>query len=234
MKQILFTLFMLLFSISITIGQRTIKGKVSDSSGDAVIGANILAKGTPAIGTITDLEGNFTLKLPAKENYIVISFTGYTTKEIFLSDASDIINVTLEESSILLSEIMVIGYGSTSKKMLTDNVAKLSSKDLSNIAVSNFQSTMSGKAAGVRINQTNGKVDGGINIRIRGVSSISAGSEPLYVLDGMPLINVNESNNGAPMNPLLSLSPSDIESIDILKDAAPLPFMVLEVPMALY
>ena len=87
---------------------------------------------------------------------------------------------------------MVIGYGSTSKKMLTDNVAKLTSKDLSNIAVSNFQSTMSGKAAGVRINQTNGKVDGGINIRIRGVSSISAGSEPLYVLDGMPLINVNE------------------------------------------
>ncbi|MBK9963044.1 MAG: TonB-dependent receptor plug domain-containing protein, partial [Saprospiraceae bacterium] len=71
-----------------------------------------------------------------------------------------------------------------------------------------------------RINQTNGKVDGGINIRIRGTSSISAGSEPLYVLDGMPLINVNESNNGAPMNPLLSLSPSEIESIDILKDAS--------------
>jgi TonB-linked SusC/RagA family outer membrane protein len=220
MKQILFLWFMLVCSISISFGQKTVTGRVVDSSGDAVIGANILIKGNPAIGTITDLDGNFTLILPANEKTIQVSYAGYATREIDVSTSSGSVNVTLEESSVLLSEVMVIGYGSTSKKILTDNVAKLSSKDLSNIAVSNFQSTMSGKAAGVRINQTNGKVDGGINIRIRGVSSISAGSEPLYVLDGMPLINVNESNNGAPMNPLLSLSTSEIESIDILKDAS--------------
>ena len=211
---------MLVCSTSMTFGQKTVSGKVIDSSGDAVIGANILVKGNPGIGTITDLDGNFKLILPANEKSIQVSYTGYTTREIDVSDISGPLNVIMEESSIILSEVMVIGYGSTSKKILTDNVAKLTSKDLSNIAVSNFQSTMSGKAAGVRINQTNGKVDGGINIRIRGVSSISAGSEPLYVLDGMPLINVNESGNGAPMNPLLSLSPSEIESIDILKDAS--------------
>ncbi len=211
---------MLVCSTSMTFGQKTVSGKVIDSSGDAVIGANILVKGNPGIGTITDLDGNFKLILPANEKSIQVSYTGYTTREIDVSDISGPLNVIMEESSIILSEVMVIGYGSKRKKILTDNVAKLTSKDLSNIAVSNFQSTMSGKAAGVRINQTNGKVDGGINIRIRGVSSISAGSEPLYVLDGMPLINVNESGNGAPMNPLLSLSPSEIESIDILKDAS--------------
>jgi TonB-linked SusC/RagA family outer membrane protein len=220
MKHILLLWFLLFCSITITLGQKTITGKIVDSSGDAIIGANILIKGNPGLGTITDLDGNFKLSLPANEKLIEVTYTGYTTIEMDVSNASAPLNLTMLESLDILSEVMVIGYGSTSKKMMTDNVAKLNSNDLSNIAVSNFQSTMSGKAAGVRINQTNGKVDGGINIRIRGVSSISAGSEPLYVLDGMPLINVNESNNGAPMNPLLSLSPSEIESIDILKDAS--------------
>ncbi|MBK8517986.1 MAG: TonB-dependent receptor [Saprospiraceae bacterium] len=220
MKQILFPLFLLLNSVNIIFCQRAISGKIIDTSGDAVIGANIIAKGRPDIGTISDIDGNYVLVLPATEKTIIISFTGFTPKEMVVPDESGVVNISLDVSSFILSEIMVIGYGSTNKKMLTDNVAKLSSKDLSNISVSNFQSTMSGKAAGVRINQTNGKVDGGINIRIRGASSISAGSEPLYVLDGMPLINVNESGNGAPMNPLISLSPSEIESIDILKDAS--------------
>ncbi len=88
------------------------------------------------------------------------------------------------------------------------------------VPVASIQNTLAGKAAGVQISQTNGKVEGGVNIRIRGVSSIDAGSQPLYVLDGMPLINNDESNNGAPTNPLLTLSPNEIESIDILKDAS--------------
>ena len=151
---------------------------------------------------------------------MVISFTGFAAKEVVISRATSDLSVSLEEDVSLLNEVLVIGYGNSSKRNLTDNVALLHSEDLSNIAVSNFQSTMSGKAAGVRINQTSGKVDAGINVTIRGTSSISAGREPLYVLDGMPLINVNESSNGAPMNPLLTLSPSEIESINILKDAS--------------
>lgn len=200
--------------------QWTLKGAITDKSGLPLIGASIYDTDQPDIGTITDLDGKFNITLEENVKSITVSYTGFTTLVLEVSKLNPEVNIVLEEASTILNEVMIIGYGSTSKKMLSDNVAKLTSKDLSNIAVSNFQSTLSGKAAGVRINQTNGKVDGGINIRIRGTSSISAGSEPLYVLDGMPLINQNESNNGAPMNPLISLSPSEIESIDILKDAS--------------
>lgn len=210
----------MLVSFTYIVAQKSVTGTVTGQDGQPIIGANILGIGDTHVGTITDIDGKFVLKLPSGIQSIRITYTGYLPKDILLTNDVSDIKVVLEEYSVLLSEIMVIGYGSTSKKRMTDNVAKLTSDDISNIAVSNFQSTMSGKAAGVRINQTNGKVDGGINIRIRGASSISAGSEPLYVIDGMPLINVNESSNGAPMNPLLSLSPSEIESIDILKDAS--------------
>jgi TonB-linked SusC/RagA family outer membrane protein len=202
-------------------GQLHLKGTVTDQNGKALIGASVQEKDNISNGSITDGDGRFELTLSDKAKAISISFIGYATKDVLLSGVgTKDISIQLDESVSLLSEVLVIGYGSTSKKMLTDNVAKLSSDELSNIAVTNFQNTMSGKAAGVRINQTNGKVEGAINIQIRGVSSISAGNEPLYVLDGMPLINVNESNNLAPTNPLLTLSPSEIESIDILKDAS--------------
>ncbi len=214
-------LIFILLAMSVPLAaQWTLSGTVSDKDGSPLIGASVFEKDNLNNGTITDIDGKFSINLSTLAESVIISYTGYDTKEIEVSQGMMPLNLVLDEASELLGEVLVIGYGSTSKKVLTDNVAKLTSKDISNIAVSNFQSTMSGKAAGVRINQTNGKVDGGINIRIRGTASISAGSEPLYVLDGMPLINVNESSNSAPMNPLLSLSPSEIESIDILKDAS--------------
>ncbi len=214
-------LIFILLAMSVPLAaQWTLSGTVSDKDGSPLIGASVFEKDNLNNGTITDIDGKFSINLSTSAESVIISYTGYDTKEIEVSQGMMPLNLVLDEASELLGEVLVIGYGSTSKKVLTDNVAKLTSKDISNIAVSNFQSTMSGKAAGVRINQTNGKVDGGINIRIRGTASISAGSEPLYVLDGMPLINVNESSNSAPMNPLLSLSPSEIESIDILKDAS--------------
>ena len=201
-------------------GQRTLTGTVFDQNGKPVIGAAVQEKDNIANGTITDIEGRFALKISDQAQALVITYTGFTTQEVPVSPGMSEVSVSLEESISVLNEVLVIGYGSTSRRMLTDNVAKLSSDDISNIAVSNFQATMSGKAAGVRINQVNGKVDGAMHMQIRGTSSISAGSEPLYVLDGMPLINTDESSNTAPMNPLLSLSPSEIESIDILKDAS--------------
>lgn len=205
---------------TLALAQRRITGTVNDVQGSPLLGASVFEKGNTSNGTITDINGAFEINVPAKTKTLIVSYTGFTTLEVDVPAGSLPMLIALQESSLVLDELLVIGYGSTSKRNLTDNVVKLGTKDISNIAVSNFQSTISGKAAGVRINQTNGKVDGGINIRIRGTSSISAGSEPLYVLDGMPVINVNESNNGAPMNPLLSLSPSEIESIDILKDAS--------------
>jgi TonB-linked SusC/RagA family outer membrane protein len=200
-------------------GQTTITGNITDVSGEALIGASIVEKSNPTNGTITDFDGNFKLTVTDGNGSIIVSYTGFNTQELSLSGKTSFL-IQMKEASELLEEVVVIGYGTTSKRSLTDNVARLSSSDIKDVPVSNFQSTMSGKAAGVRITQTNGKVDAGLNIRVRGTSSISAGAEPLYVLDGMPLINDNESNNGAPMNPLLSLSASEIESIDILKDAS--------------
>ncbi|WP_235296002.1 SusC/RagA family TonB-linked outer membrane protein [Portibacter marinus] len=216
MKKLFTTL--LLFAGIITYAQQTIRGNVVDEDGVALIGATVQVVGTTN-GTITDLDGNFSLEVSADAEAIQISYTGYETQEVSLIGAESY-DIVLSSASELLDEVIVIGYGSTSKRNLTDNVAKLSSKDIDKVPISNFQSTMSGKAAGVRVTQVNGKVDAGIVVRVRGAASISAGSEPLYVLDGVPLINQNESNNGAPMNPLLSLSPTEIESIDILKDAS--------------
>ena len=119
-----------------------------------------------------------------------------------------------------IDEVIVVGYGKSTKAKLTDNVAKISSESLKEIPNANFQNAMVGKAAGVRVNQTNGKLESGFNINVRGSASISAGTSPLYVIDGIPMINNDESTNGAAVNPLVTLSATEIESIEILKDAS--------------
>ena len=124
----------------------------------------------------------------------------------------------LKENKI--DEVIVVGYGKSTKSKMTDNVAKISAESIKEIPNANFQNALVGKAAGVQINQTNGKLEAGFNINIRGSASISAGTGPLYVIDGIPLINRDESTNSAPVNPLVTLSASEIESVEILKDAS--------------
>jgi len=217
MKRSLLTV-LLLFSVVCIYAQQTIRGTVKDETGEPLIGATLLVAGT-TVGTVTDLDGTFTLSPPANSEKIVVTYTGFTAMDVALTNAT-VYDIVLLESSSVLDEVVVIGYGQTSKRFLTDNVTKLTAEDINRVPVSNFQTTFAGKAAGVRVSQINGKVDAGISVRVRGAASISAGSDPLYVLDGVPLVNDNESSNGAPVNPLLSLSPSEIESIDILKDAS--------------
>lgn len=217
MKKLLTTISLMLFGV-ILFAQSNITGKVQAESGEPLIGATILELGTTN-GTLTDEEGKFSLRVSESSKTLLVSYTGYAPQNITLTGQQNY-DITLAESIETLEAVVVIGYGTSSKRNLTDNIAKLSSEDIEGVPISNFQGAMSGKAAGVRVTQINGKVDAGINIRVRGAASISAGNEPLYVLDGVPLINQNESNNGAPTNPLLSLSPTEIESIDILKDAS--------------
>ena len=209
---------LLLFVGVVSYAQQSISGTVIDGDGLPLIGATILEVGT-ANGTVADIDGNFSMTVSEGAEQLQISYTGFVIQMVPITNASTY-DIVLEESSSTLDEVVVIGYGSTSKRFLTDNVTKLSSEDIDKVPVANFQTTFAGKAAGVRVTQVNGKVDAGIIVRVRGAASISAGSDPLYVLDGVPLINDNESTNGAPTNPLLSLSPSEIESIDILKDAS--------------
>ena len=217
-KQLL--LFFICILCSQGFAQWNFSGTVKDIHGNPVIGAAVLEKNNVNNGTVTDYDGRFSLSLPDTAAAIIISYVGFETLDLLITKGMTEVTVTMEESISVLNEILVIGYGSSSKRAMSGNVAKLKSEDISNIPVSNFQSTMAGKAAGVRINANNGKLDGAVHVQIRGASSISAGTEPLYVMDGMPLINVDESSNGAPTNPLLAISPSEIESIDILKDAS--------------
>lgn len=208
-------LFMLLAHIAYA-QEKSVSGTIKDESGP-LPGVTVLVKGT-SIGTETDFNGEFTLKVKP-ENVLVFSYLGYKTIEKTVGSTS-VFNLTMVQDDNILDEVVVVGFGKQSKRNLTDNVAKISGKDLQEISTPSLQNTLSGKAAGVQVTQVNGKVDGGVKIFIRGVSTISSSKEPLYVIDGVPIINANESGNGAPTNPLISLNPNDIESIDILKDAS--------------
>lgn len=220
MKKQLQLLFILLLSFVTQAGfaqAKVVSGTVNDTDGLPLPGVNVIVQNTNR-GTQTDFDGNYSIEVSEGE-VLLFSYVGYSTETVTVG-ADDTVNIILQEDASQLEEVVVVGYGTQSKRNLTDNVAKLTSEDIDEVPVPSIQSTIAGKAAGVQIAPTNGKVEGGVNIRIRGIASIGAGSEPLYVLDGVPLINNNESNNGAPTNPLLTLSSNEIESIDILKDAS--------------
>ncbi|SHM35177.1 SusC/RagA family TonB-linked outer membrane protein [Flavobacterium chilense] len=211
-----FLWLLLVLSVQIATAQGgSISGKVTDAKRVPIPGVNIVLKGTD-ISTQTDFDGNF--KIAAKKgDILVVSYVSFATVHV---PASNLMTVELVETQNELEAVMVVGYGTQTKRNSTDNIARVTAKDIQQIPVSNLQNALVGKLAGVQITQTNGKVEGGINIRVRGAASISAGTQPLYVLDGIPLINDDESSNGAPTNPLLTLSTNEIESIDVLKDAS--------------
>jgi TonB-linked SusC/RagA family outer membrane protein len=208
--------FLFVLFVQIAVAQEIkVTGKVTDQAGMPIPGANIILKGTKTI-VETGLDGDFTIDAK-KGDVLIVTYVGMKTTEV--AAAASMI-VKMKEDANELETVLVIGYGTTSKRKSTDAVAKVSSKDIEQIPVATVQNALVGKLAGVQITQTNGKVEGGLSIRVRGAASISAGKEPLYVLDGIPLVTTNESGNGAPTNPLLTLSPNEIESIDVLKDAS--------------
>ena len=211
-----FLLFFFVLFMQIVVAQNgSISGKIVDKAGMPIPGANVVLKNTK-VSAQTDFDGLF--KINSSEGQtLIISYLGMKSVEI---KASKSMKVILEDESNELEAVLVIGYGTQTKKNSTDNIARVTSKDIEHTPVSNFQNALVGKLAGVQVTQTNGKVDGGMNIRVRGAASISAGTQPLYVLDGIPLINEDNSSNGAPTNPLLTLSTNEIESIDVLKDAS--------------
>lgn len=210
---------MLLFVLTSLVNaqENTISGTVSDLDGVPLPGVNILVKGTTT-GTQSDFDGNYSI-LAGDGQTLVFSYLGQRTVERII-DGSNTIDVQMEEDASQLEEVIVVGYGSQSKRKVTDNIATISSDQLNEIPTPSLQSALTGKAAGVRITQINGKVEGGIKVRVRGVATISSSQEPLYVIDGVPISNDDESINDSPINPLVSINPNDIESIQILKDAS--------------
>ncbi len=221
--QIIGVLTLLLVLITqISYGQeRTVSGTVTDQGGLPLPGVNVTIKGT-SDGTQTDFDGKYTIEVNQGQR-LVFSYLGLNTIEKLVASSSTIDVAMIEDASIL-EEVVVVGYGTQSKRTLTGSVSRLSSSDITEVPNPNLQNALVAKAAGVQITQTNGKVEGGINIRVRGAASVSGGTQPLYVLDGIPLVDPTldrlELGNGAPTNPLLTLSANEIESIDILKDAS--------------
>ena len=211
-----FLLGLFFISTIVMAQERQVTGTITDSDGLPLIGVNIIIENTSR-GTQSDFDGNYSI-MASQGEVLVYSFVGFSTLRRTVGTESTINVQMLPDET--LDEVIVVGYGTQSKRKVTDNIASISSDQINNIPVSNMQSSLVGKAAGVQITQINGKVEGGVKMRIRGIASISSSQEPLYVIDGMPLINDDESTTVAPINPLISLNPNDIASIEILKDAS--------------
>ena len=198
--------------------QTTVTGKVTaGEDGSPLPGVSITVKGTIK-GTTTDDKGVYNLSVPANAT-LRASFIGFTDVEQVVGNRS-VLDFTLTSSVESLDEVIVTGFGSQIKRDLTGNIAKIKASDIQDMPVTTFEQSIQGKAAGVQINQGTGKLAQGIQVRVRGQSSVSASNEPLYVLDGIPMTQNDLGNNGGETNPLVDINPQDIESIEILKDAS--------------
>ena len=214
MFKVLFTLVIGLFlSVGAFAQQITVNGIVKDTTGEPVIGANVLVKGTTN-GTITDFDGNFQL-MANKGDIIVISFIGFTAQE--LPATAELMNVVLKDDSEMLSEVVVIGYGTVKKNDLTGSVATVKADQINKGVVTTPSDLLRGKSAGVVVTSGSGQPGAGATIRIRGGSSLSATNDPLIIIDGLPVSNSSISGMA---DPLSSINPNDIESFTVLKDAS--------------
>jgi TonB-linked SusC/RagA family outer membrane protein len=194
----------------------TITGKVTDkNTGETLPGVNVVVKGTN-MGTVTDINGNYTLKVPDASATLVYSFIGYASQE-FVVGSNKVINVAFEMSVNELEQVVVIGYGTVRKADATGSIAVVGSDEFNKGAITSPQQLLVGKTAGVVITAGNGAPGSGSTIRIRGGSSMSASNDPLIVIDGLPIENKGPSGMS---NSLSMINPNDIESMTVLKDAS--------------
>ena len=196
----------LLFTMIVgSVQAQTIKGNVKDSTGEPIIGATIKEQGTAA-ATVTDFDGNFTIKTTGKQ-VLVITYIGMKTKTVNAAGKSTI-DIVLEDEATTLNDVVVIGYGTARKKDLTGSVATVKGQDLAKVPVANVSEALTGKMAGVQVTTTDGSPDAEILIRVRGGGSITGDNSPLYVVDGFQTSTISD------------ISPNDIEDITVLKDAS--------------
>ncbi|MDR1780786.1 MAG: TonB-dependent receptor [Tannerella sp.] len=193
----------------------TVKGKVTDAGGETIIGGNIVLKGT-ATGVATDIDGNYSISAP-RNGVLEFSYVGYVTQEIRINGRTtiDVVLLTDEQE---LEEVVVIGYGTQARRSVTASIASVNGDALKDLPTPNAEAALQGRAAGVSITTPNGGVGQAPLVRVRGVSSITSGTEPLYVVDGIPIQSSNVSSGQT--NPLADINPADILSMDVLKDAA--------------
>ena len=203
-------MFILVFvSMSAYAQSLTVTGKVIDSEGYEVIGGSVTIKGAAGVGTVTDVNGNYSLKVnDASKDVLVFSYVGMTSQEVKV-DGRSVIDVTLKADAVMLEEVVAIGYATVKRKDLTGSVASVNSKELSKVPTSDITQALAGRMAGVQVMQSEGAPGASISIRVRGGISITQSNEPLYIIDGFP------SEDG-----MSTLAPAEIETIAILKDAS--------------
>jgi TonB-linked SusC/RagA family outer membrane protein len=218
MKRILsLLLFGMLCTVQILSAQTTVTGRVTDSrDGSPLSGVTVSIKNTNVSAT-TGTDGTFSLAAPAN-SALLFSYVGYQTLERQASAAS--MNISLAQGTNSLTEVVVVGYGTRSKRDVTSSISKITNRDFQNLPLPSFESALQGRAAGVFINQGSGKLGQGLNVRVRGISSISANQQPFIVIDGVPVVSQSLGSSTEPDNPLATINPDDIESIEVLKDAA--------------
>lgn len=212
------------FCISVQIFAQSIKGRVEDEKKEPIIGATVIIDGTKK-GSFTDAKGTFEIKdVPVGKYKIKISSLGSNTayKEVEVTANGAFLNIQLKEDQKKLDDVVVVGYGVQRKREVTGSVAQISGRSLNDMPVPSFESALQGKLAGVNVTTGSGLAGSGAVVRIRGIASIGAGGDPLYVIDGIPITQdyfLNGNGGGMNNNPLASINPNDIETIDVLKDA---------------
>ena len=186
--------------------ERSVSGQVTDISGEPMIGVNVMVKGS-SNGVVTNMDGKYEIKIGTPGEILQFSFLGYLPQERKIGSNRNL-NIVLEEDVKKIDEVVVVGYSVQKKKDITGAVSTILAKDIENIPVNDFGSALAGRSAGVQVITPSGKPNEGFSIRVRGATSINAGNEPLYVVDGVPTSDTK------------TINPSEIESITVLKDAS--------------
>ena len=219
-KILLLSIFSLILTTSFQVlaQERTVSGKVSSAEdGSGLPGVNVVLKGT-SNGTTTDVEGMYKLNVPASGGSLVFSFIGLETTEIAIGERTTV-DISLGLDVTQLNEVVVVGYGTVEKRKLSSAVSSVSGSEISQLATPSFADQLGGRAAGVQVRVNSGIIGATPTILIRGVNSLSSGTFPLVVIDGIPMTTGSQSSV-TPTNPLADINPSDIESYEILKDGA--------------
>lgn len=218
------TLVLIFFcSLELMAQLRPVRGKVTlAGDGNPIPGVSILLKGS-GTGTVTDLEGNYTLEVPPGANVLVYSFVGLETQEINVGQGRSTVNVIMEESKMELSQVVVTGYHELQRRDIIGSISSIRSDKFKDLPVTGFDQALQGQAAGVQVTQSSGTPGGGIAIRIRGNTSISASNRPLFIVDGTPVFDgsiTGRDFGGQNDNSLAVVNPNDIANIEVLKDAS--------------
>ncbi|MCC5936742.1 MAG: TonB-dependent receptor [Lunatimonas sp.] len=212
--------FIFLFAVSITVEAqvRQVRGVVTSAEdGEPIPGVTVVIRGTTQ-GTITDLDGNFQLSVPDDRNVLVFRFVGLQTQEVAIGSRTSL-TISMQPELTSLSEVVVTAYGDQTRREVTGAIASVKGEIFQDLPMQSFDRAMQGRVAGVQVTAASGQPGGTLNVRIRGVGSINAGTQPLYIVDGVQIAPGGLSGQGS-QNALASINPNDIESIEVFKDAA--------------